>query len=415
MSLTVPFFSHAAIEQPPLLIKGSGSTAVYWVKDGARRPFPLLSVYASHFGTSFKGVTEVSLVSLSQYPLGPSVTFKKGSLIKIQTDPKVYEVTDERGSIQWIKSEEEFLSRGFSFKQIQDVPDAFFPDYKIVTMLTAPPAGTPPPAQDFTTPTSTVSSTPSTPAVLNLNLESISVQQKKTTDGAKTSFNFATTLPARAEINVGYEGGVTSTISLPTAKSFSKDVVVLAGSTYNYSIFVTNDAGLSATSTGSFMSYADITAKATSGAVVSGAPLLKPLTTIGGITVTNNSSEKRYLNSMVLGFFSATNVTTNVSKTLSVYRSNGGVLGDLLMQRNFANGTSILNSQNQQTLTYEDTLAPGESKSYLITLSNLDNLNMALINGTETFETRLIRLDSLGDTTVGLSSTPLGILLHKKP
>lgn len=85
------------------------------------------------------------------------------------------------------------------------------------------------------------------------------------------------------------------------------------------------------------------------------------------------------------------------------------------MQRNFGNGTSILNSQNQQTLTFEDTLAPGESKSYLVTLTNLDNVNLSLLAGTETFETRLIRLESLGDTSVGLSPLPLGLLLHKKP
>lgn len=409
------------------LIKIAGNPAVYWLIDGVRHPFPLLSIYRSHFGNSFIGVAEVSHTTIATYPLGKNVRFKKGSLIKIQTDPRVYEVTDDAGAINWIPSEEEFLKRGFSFKQIQDVPDSYFVDYQIAVAPKVPhaPTAPPPSAQNFTTPTSTPSSTstvvtaPVSPPALKLSIQNLIVKQKKTLEGARAAFTFSASLPSRGEIQLGYDSGTTSTFQLTSGTAFEKELGVSAGASYNYLVTLTAESTTTTppivTTTGVFMSYADVTVAPHPTAVKTGSPLLKSFVTVGGMTVTNNSTDKRHLTNMVLGFFAATNVTTNVNKTLSVYRYSALSLGDLLAQRNIANGTSILNSQNQQSLAFEDILAPGESKSYVVTLSNLDNVNLALIDGTETFDVKLVRLDALGDTSIGVSSQVIGSLLHKKP
>ncbi|MFH1078522.1 MAG: hypothetical protein V1745_04580, partial [Patescibacteria group bacterium] len=73
----------------------------------------------------------VQVDQLAKYRLISNVTMKPGSLIKIESDPKVYLVADASGTIRWIKNEsiaKDLYGEGWA-GFVQDVPVTFFTDY----------------------------------------------------------------------------------------------------------------------------------------------------------------------------------------------------------------------------------------------------------------------------------------------
>ncbi len=119
------------------LIKGSGSTVYYFANDGRRYVFPNERTYFTWY-TNFSTVKLIPDSHLSSIPLGRSnVTYRPGrKMVKITTDDRVY-VVDRGGILRWVQSEQ--LARtlyNLSWKnQIDDVPDAFFTNYRVGTPI----------------------------------------------------------------------------------------------------------------------------------------------------------------------------------------------------------------------------------------------------------------------------------------
>ncbi len=114
------------------LIKGTSYTTVYYLgSDGKRYVFPNDKTYLSWFNT-FSYVKQIADAELMKTSLGGNVTYKPGvRLIKIDTDPKVYVIT-RGGVLRWLKTEEvaEQLYGKDWRTQVDDMPDAFFTNYK---------------------------------------------------------------------------------------------------------------------------------------------------------------------------------------------------------------------------------------------------------------------------------------------
>lgn len=114
------------------LIKGSGSTVYYFAPNGKRFVFPNDKTYFTWY-TNFDGVRRISDGALASIPLGGNVTYRPGvKMVKITTDPKVYAV-DQNGVLRWVKTEQIAESLfGLAWKsRIDDVPDAFFTNYRV--------------------------------------------------------------------------------------------------------------------------------------------------------------------------------------------------------------------------------------------------------------------------------------------
>ncbi len=129
--------SIVAAPNPPCLagsrIRSASNPAVYYCgADGKRYVFPNDKVYASWF-TGFDGVITVSDAELAAAMLGGNVTYKPGvRLVKITTDPKVYAV-DRGGVLRHVATPElaaQLYGSGWA-KQVHDIPDAFFINYRI--------------------------------------------------------------------------------------------------------------------------------------------------------------------------------------------------------------------------------------------------------------------------------------------
>ncbi len=135
--IAAPLASHAATTTAFSfgdLIKGSGSTVYYYATNGTRFVFPNEKTYFTWY-KDFSTVKQIPDGVLSTIPLGGNVTYRPGvKMVKITTDPKVY-VVDQGGFLRHVGSEQlaETLY-GLSWKnQIDDIPDAFFVNYKIGT------------------------------------------------------------------------------------------------------------------------------------------------------------------------------------------------------------------------------------------------------------------------------------------
>ncbi|MFA5187875.1 MAG: S8 family peptidase [Patescibacteria group bacterium] len=113
------------------LIKGSTAAIYYLGSDGKRYTFPDQKVFFSWYD-SFKGIKQISDRELSDFTLGGIVTYRPGAMVKIQTDPKVYAVT-QGGILRWIKNETivQALYGNVWAQLIFDVPDSYFAIYKI--------------------------------------------------------------------------------------------------------------------------------------------------------------------------------------------------------------------------------------------------------------------------------------------
>ncbi len=118
------------------LIKGSGSTVYYFAANGKRFVFPNEKTYFTWY-RDFSTVKQISDGQLSTIPLGGNVTYRPGrKMIKITTDPRVY-VVDQGGFLRHVSAEQLAQTLyGISWKNnIDDVPDAFFTNYRQGTAI----------------------------------------------------------------------------------------------------------------------------------------------------------------------------------------------------------------------------------------------------------------------------------------
>lgn len=122
--------SEAAL-QTDILIKASDRAVYYYAEDGRRYVFPTEKTYKTWF-ENYDNVNTISDEALSQIPLGGNVVYRAGSkLIKILTDPRVY-VVSPNGYLHWMTSEALAIKLyGADWADlVDDVPDAFFTNYK---------------------------------------------------------------------------------------------------------------------------------------------------------------------------------------------------------------------------------------------------------------------------------------------
>jgi len=115
------------------LIRSVSNPAVYYCgADGKRYVFPNQRVYDSWY-PDFSGVVTISDEAMASAMLGGNVTYKPGvRMVKITTDPKVYAV-DRGGVLRHVATPELAAQMyGASWaKQVHDVPDEFFINYRI--------------------------------------------------------------------------------------------------------------------------------------------------------------------------------------------------------------------------------------------------------------------------------------------
>lgn len=129
---SLPLVAKAAIPTAPALVKGSLASVYYLGTDGKRYVFPNETTFFTWY-KDFSGVVTITDSELASLPIGGNVTFREGSWMgKITTDPKTYWVS-KGGVLQLVSSEADAIKLAGSqwAKQVRDIPDAFFVNYKI--------------------------------------------------------------------------------------------------------------------------------------------------------------------------------------------------------------------------------------------------------------------------------------------
>ncbi len=115
------------------LIRGTSFSAVYYMgADGFRYVFPNDKTYFTWY-ENFDDVKFLTDAELAKIQMGGNVTYKPGSrMIKINTDPRVYFVTDG-GTLRPVADEATAtLMYGSTWNtMIDDVPDGFFSNYTV--------------------------------------------------------------------------------------------------------------------------------------------------------------------------------------------------------------------------------------------------------------------------------------------
>jgi|GEM_PF-2644644 len=121
---------------PGTLIKGSFAAVYYCGEDGKRYVFPNDKVYFSWYD-DFSGVRGVADGELAAILIGGNVTYRPGTrMVKIQSDPTVYAVASG-GVLRPIATEAIAAALyGPSWnQQVDDIPDAFFVNYRLGTRV----------------------------------------------------------------------------------------------------------------------------------------------------------------------------------------------------------------------------------------------------------------------------------------
>jgi plastocyanin len=121
------------------LIKGSLSSVYYYGADGKRYVFPNEKTYFTWYN-NFTGVKVIPDTQLGTISIGGNVTYRPGvKMVKITTAPNVY-VVDRGGSLRHVTSEalaRSLYGSTWNTQFVEDVPDAFFVNYKIGTTVQA--------------------------------------------------------------------------------------------------------------------------------------------------------------------------------------------------------------------------------------------------------------------------------------
>lgn len=120
------------------LIKVGGNSAVYYCGfDGRRYVFPNSNVFKTWFG-DFKDVKTITPEQMASLILGGNVKYRPGvTMIKLQTDPRVY-VVAPGGVLRWVSSEAVAVKLyGAEWnKLVQDISDAFIGNYTMGSAIT---------------------------------------------------------------------------------------------------------------------------------------------------------------------------------------------------------------------------------------------------------------------------------------
>ena len=130
LSLLATPSASAASPDAGRLVRSPEHPAVYYSpNNGTRYAFPNERIFRS-WGVSFDAVETISAGALAQLRLAGAIVYRPGRLIKIDTDPKVYLVT-ENGVLRWIETETvaRALFGDAWARQVDDIPDAFFAAY----------------------------------------------------------------------------------------------------------------------------------------------------------------------------------------------------------------------------------------------------------------------------------------------
>jgi len=115
------------------LIRTSLNSSVYYCgADGKRYVFPNSKTYATWY-KDFSTVKVISLTDMGKIMLGGNVTYRPGiKLVKIQTDSRVYAVS-LNGTLRLMTNPTvatKYYGATWN-KNVEDIPDAFFTNYKI--------------------------------------------------------------------------------------------------------------------------------------------------------------------------------------------------------------------------------------------------------------------------------------------
>lgn len=121
-----------------ILIKASGQAVYYLGTDNKRYVFPNEKVFKTWY-TDFSDVVAVSDAQMATYPIGGNVKYHPGTrLVKITTDPKVYAVGTSGNLYPLATERAAELLYGLDWsKRVDDLPDAYFTDYRIGSELDA--------------------------------------------------------------------------------------------------------------------------------------------------------------------------------------------------------------------------------------------------------------------------------------
>lgn len=94
--------------------------------------FPNEATFLSWY-PDFKDIVFIDLESIAPFRIMRNATFKPGTLVKSQTDAKVYVVVDAFGTLRWIPTEEKARTLwGANWAgTVKDIPDEFFGNYTI--------------------------------------------------------------------------------------------------------------------------------------------------------------------------------------------------------------------------------------------------------------------------------------------
>ncbi len=122
-----------------LLAKIESSSAVYCLHaNNTRSVFPTSAVFLSWFA-DYSAVIRVVTADLANYRLISNVTMRPETLVKIESDPKVYVVSDNTGTLRWIPNEDtakKLYGQGWA-GLVKDIPITFFQNYTIGEALPA--------------------------------------------------------------------------------------------------------------------------------------------------------------------------------------------------------------------------------------------------------------------------------------
>jgi hypothetical protein len=135
-ALIAPSDVSAAGCESGTLIKGSLPAVYYCGADGKRYVFTNDKAFFTWYA-DFNGVKIVTDVELGEIAIGGNVTYRPGKkMVKIQSDPKVY-VINRGGVLRHVPDEScaETLYGSDWNKQIDDISDSFFVNYKVGSPL----------------------------------------------------------------------------------------------------------------------------------------------------------------------------------------------------------------------------------------------------------------------------------------
>jgi hypothetical protein len=114
------------------LVKGTTAAVYYCAENGKRYVFPNESVYRTWY-PDFSSVISVADSFLASLPIGGNVTYRPETrLLKLRTHPTVYQVS--KGGVLRPIPDQETAKRLYGSnwnKLIDDLPDAFFANYKV--------------------------------------------------------------------------------------------------------------------------------------------------------------------------------------------------------------------------------------------------------------------------------------------